>query len=97
MSRQQDRWLKRHPQNNMQPKQPSKEELELMEKELNKELTLTFKKKELLVIFNILTRAQFQYGDWLAVKPIVDKIEPIVTVASNISESPILGTKRESN
>ena len=46
------------------------------------EIPVTFKRKELAVIFNILTRLQVQYGDFKAIDPIVQKIHPHVAVAT---------------
>lgn len=72
----------------------------LFDAEMNKEFSLVFTKKELTVIFNILTSVNAKYGDFLAIKPIVDKVEPIVAVASNIppKDDPILtGIKNKSN
>lgn len=54
------------------------------EASLNEEHQMTFTKKELLIIFNLMTRMDFKYGDFMNIKPIVDKIEPIVAVETNV-------------
>lgn len=67
------------------------------------EHTLTFTKKELAVIFNLMIGATLKYGDFLHVQPIVQKIEPIVAVASNIppkqnhKEDELIGVTKEKN
>lgn len=109
MSRQQKRWEARHPQNNMNPNQPPKpspEQQKAFDEAMNAEHTLTFKKKELIVIFNILTKIDMKYGDSLIISPIVQKLEPIVAVDTNITKQAeeaeaaaglILGAKKEVN
>ena len=63
---------------------------EAFEKAMSVEHTITFTKKELTVIFNILTGVQAKYGDFLAIMPIVHKIEPIV-----VQEAHIVTEKKE--
>lgn len=110
MNRQQKRWQERHP-NNMnsnQPPAPSKEEQVAYEAAMNAEHTMTFMKKELVVIFNILTKIDMKYGDSLIIGPIVRKLEPIVAVDANITkrieeaeknhlDGLALGKKKETN
>lgn len=85
MNRQQKRWKEKHPQTNMNPQEPSEEEKKAFEAAMNEEHTLVFKKKELVVIFNILTKIDMKYGDSLIIAPIVQKLEKIVAVESNIT------------
>ena len=54
------------------------------EESLKEEHQVTFTKKELLIIFNLMTRMDFKYGDFVNIQPIVAKIEPIVAVETNI-------------
>lgn len=76
---------------------------EAFEKELDTEHTLKLKKRELIVIFNLLTTVNLKYGDFRVIDPIVKTIEPIVAVASNIppqqqpQENPLVGVKKEVN
>lgn len=101
MNRQQKRWLERHP-NQMNPnnKPPSEEEQKVFEAALNEVHNVSFKKRELIAIFNILTKIDMKYGDSLVIVPIVQKLESIVAVESNITKrveeaekNHILGTK----
>lgn len=69
-----------------QPPQPSKEEQAAYEAAMNVEHTMVFQKKELVVIFNILTKIDMKYGDSLIIGPIVRKLEPIVAVDTNITK-----------
>lgn len=85
-NREQRRWLKKHPQSNMKPQEPTATEKKAMEEAMNEEHSVTFKKKELIVIFNILCKIDMKYGDSLVIAPIVQKLEPIVAVTSNITE-----------
>jgi len=61
-------------------------EKEAFEKELDKEHPMMFKKRELIVIFNMIVTSTMKYGDFAIFKPIIEKIEPIVAVASNVPE-----------
>lgn len=65
-------------------------EKDLLEKELDKEHAVLFKKRELILIFNMLVTAPMKFGDFVVVEPIIKKIEPVVAVASNIPEKPTL-------
>lgn len=88
---------------NNQPPAPSKEEQEAYDKAMSAEHTMAFQKKELIVIFNILTKIDMKYGDSLIIGPIIRKIEPIVAVDTNITkraeeaEAIALGKKKEVN
>lgn len=72
----------------MNPKQPepTEEQKKAFDAEMNREHTVSFKKKELIVMYNILCKIDMKYGDALIVMPIVQKLEPIVAVASNIPQ-----------
>lgn len=55
-----------------------------IETALNEEFPLKFTRGELLTMHSILSSVQLKFGDFLKVKPIIDKIEPIVTVPPDI-------------
>lgn len=86
--------------NNPNQKTPTVEELKAMDEELSKIHSVDFSKRELIAVFNILTQISMKYADSLVLAPIVKKLEPIVTQASNITMRPptdeIIGAK-ESN
>lgn len=85
-NRAQRRWLKKHKMNPKDPNQPTEEEKKVFEAAMDEEHTISLKKKELIVIFNILCKIDMKYGDSLIIAPIVQKLEPIVAVESNITE-----------
>lgn len=58
------------------------------ERSMQEEHRMMFTKAELIVIFNVLTNVQAKYGDFMAIYPIVQKIQPIVAVDSNIPSNP---------
>lgn len=88
--RHQAKLLNMPPNNKPDPKQQV-----AFEKAMEQEHTLTFKKKELVAIFNILTNVQAKYGDFIVIAPIVEKLHPIVAVDSNIpTDEPIISGKR---
>lgn len=81
-----------------------------IEKAMNEEFSLKFTRGELLAIHSILSNVQLKFGDFIRVKPIIDKIEPIVTVAPDIATltkkvldaepnhvDSIIGAKKETN
>lgn len=82
LNRQQRRYLEQHPEIEAK-KQKEQEEKAKMDAMFEEEIAVTFKRKELAVIFNILTRLQIQYGDFKAIDPIVQKIHPHVAVAAS--------------
>ena len=82
-----------------QPKPSPEEQAKMkafMDKELSKEIQMTFTKGELTVIFNVMTNVSAKYGDFLAITPIVKKIEAVVAVASSMpkEDEPIIGAEK---
>lgn len=67
----------------MTPEQQAEAQKKMQEK-LDTEVTMTFRFEELLIMFNILTRIDMKYGDSLKIVPLVQKLEKIVAVDSNI-------------
>lgn len=57
---------------------------EISEKILNQEESITLKRRQWIVIFNILVSQQYRLGDAKIVNDIVDKLQSIVAVDSNI-------------
>jgi hypothetical protein len=79
-------------------------EKKILEEELEKEHAVIFKKRELILIFNLLTTLSMKYGDFIVVNPIIKKLEPIVAVASNIPQKDgqlpnpsLIGLTKENN
>ena len=67
---------------------------EQFEKMLEEQHSMVFKKKELILIFNVLTRLDCKYSDFLAIAPIIEKLQPIVAVDTNIpQEQPAVDEK----
>jgi hypothetical protein len=61
------------------PPPPVVEEKEVEDPSLEEEHVLAFKKKDLLIIFNVLANTQYTIANAFLVKPIIDKLFPIVS------------------
>ncbi len=51
---------------------------------MDKEYVLGFTGKELTVVFNVLTKSKYSIGDAYLVRPIVEKISPMVIEAADM-------------
>ena len=69
-------------------KQLTKEEQEARKRAVARAMaeifTLSFTREELLAIHNLIAQSPFKFADAIKFKPIVDKLEPITTVAPDI-------------
>ncbi len=55
-----------------------------IQKALKEEFTLVFTREELLTIHQILSKVQLPFGEAMKLKPVIDKVEPIVTIAPDL-------------
>lgn len=62
------------------PNQPNP----LNEALMNDEVSLTFTRRQWIFLFNVLVSGSYKFGVAAFLKDIVDKIEPIAAVATNI-------------
>lgn len=58
----------------------------ILDAKLDEEHTVTFTTRDLIVIFNILIGGSYKLGDAVLVKSIVDKLQPLVAVDTNVKE-----------
>jgi hypothetical protein len=71
-------------------KSSNHEELKPYDFSLDKDIPMVFKKRQWIIIFNVLVRSSYTLGYASLVQPIVDLIEPFVAQASQEDVKPVI-------
>ena len=77
--------------NSQLPKVDPKE-LKKLEEGMAKKFTLTFTKREVIVLFNVINQIDIHLGDARILLPIAEKLNSVAAIATNIPQPNVVNT-----